>query len=62
MHSEEHLVLETDLAPKLKVGDAFYGIPSHICPTVALYSEAVVIRDGQTAETWPISRDRCVTI
>jgi D-serine deaminase-like pyridoxal phosphate-dependent protein len=62
MHSEEHLVLETDLAPKLKVGDALYGIPSHICPTVALYSEAVVVRDGQTAETWPITRERRLTV
>jgi D-serine deaminase-like pyridoxal phosphate-dependent protein len=62
MHSEEHLVIETAHARELQVGDCLFGIPWHICPTVALYSEAVVICGGQTVETWRITRDRCLTI
>ncbi len=33
--SEEHLVIETEKAATLSVGDVIYGIPRHICPTVA---------------------------
>ena len=36
MHSEEHLVLETPRAAEFKIGDVLYGVPWHICPTVAL--------------------------
>ncbi len=62
-HSEEHLVIETPRANQFSVGDVLYGIPRHICPTVALHSEAVVIRDGQAAERWKVaSRERRLTI
>ncbi|MGI8905481.1 MAG: D-TA family PLP-dependent enzyme [Candidatus Sumerlaeaceae bacterium] len=62
-HSEEHMVLETPRAGEFRVGDAFYGIPWHICPTVALHSEAVVIRDGSATETWKVTaRDRRISI
>lgn len=54
-HSEEHLVLETDRAGEFRVGDCLYGIPWHICPTVALYDEAVVVRDGHATETWKVA-------
>lgn len=63
VHSEEHLVLETPDASKFAVGDCLYGIPRHICPTVALHSEAVVIKEGQAAERWKIAaRNRMLTI
>ena len=62
-HSEEHLVLETIRANEFAVGDVLYGIPRHICPTVALHAEAVVIRNGMATERWKIaSRDRKLTI
>jgi D-serine deaminase-like pyridoxal phosphate-dependent protein len=62
-HSEEHLVLETPRAGEFKVGDALYGIPRHICPTVALYSEAVVVRAGRAVERWEVAaRGRRLTI
>jgi D-serine deaminase-like pyridoxal phosphate-dependent protein len=62
-HSEEHLVVESASAAEVNVGDALYGIPSHVCPTVALYMEANVIRDGRSAETWRVAaRDRRITI
>lgn len=62
-HNEEHLVIETSRAGSLKVGDRLCGIPWHICPTVALYSEAIVIRNGKAETTWKIvARDRKLTI
>ena len=63
MHSEEHLVLETDQASQLSVGDALYGIPWHICPTVALHAEAVVVENGVATAKWPIdARKRRLSI
>ena len=53
-HSEEHLVFEAPSAGALRVGDVLYGIPWHICPTVALYAEAVVIEDGAAGDRWAI--------
>ena len=62
MHSEEHLVVESPQADKFKIGDCLYGVPWHICPTVALYNSAIVIQNGNSAGTWNITRERCVTI
>lgn len=62
-HSEEHLVIETARAGDFPVGSVFYGIPRHICPTVALQSEVYVVRDGRVTETWPVAaRARRLTV
>ena len=62
-HNEEHLVLETAEAAGFKVGDCLYGIPWHICPTVALHSEAVVVENRKAAQRWKIvARERKLTI
>jgi len=62
-HSEEHLVIETTRAAELRPGDVVYGVPWHICPTVALHSTAVVIRDGRAAGQWKVTaRERVLTI
>jgi D-serine deaminase-like pyridoxal phosphate-dependent protein len=62
-HSEEHLVIESDRAGQFAVGDCLYGIPRHVCPTVALYSEATVIRNGRASEAWRVAaRERRLTI
>lgn len=61
-HSEEHLVVETSAAPDVKVGDVFYAFPKHICPTVALYNEAVVVRGGIASGRWEITRGRKLSI
>ncbi len=62
-HSEEHLVVETPRAAEYKVGDALFGIPRHICPTVALHSDAAVVRGGRAVERWKITaRERRLTI
>ena len=63
VHSEEHLAVETPLADKFSVGDCLYGIPWHICPTVALHAEAVVVRQNRAEERWKIaSRNRSLTV
>ena len=62
-HSEEHLVVETPHAAEFKVGDALFGIPRHICPTVALHSEAVVVRESRAVDRWKVTaRERRLTI
>ena len=63
MHSEEHLVIETPGASEFKIGDALYGVPWHICPTVALHSYANVVRDGRVTEQWRVAgRERIITV
>ncbi len=62
-HSEEHLVIETARAHEFAVGDCVYGIPWHICPTVALHSEAFVVQEGRAVTRWKITaRARRLTI
>lgn len=53
--SEEHLVIRVPAAGKHRIGDPWYGIPHHICPTVALYGQAQVVRDGRITEKWEIT-------
>lgn len=55
MHSEEHLVIETAQAEKWNIGDVLYGVPRHICPTVALYDEAWVVENGKAGATWTVT-------
>ncbi len=63
VHSEEHLAIETSQADRFHVGDALYGIPQHVCPTVALHRAAVVVRDGVASESWVVTaRDRVITV
>jgi D-threonine aldolase len=63
VHSEEHLVIETPHAGNFAVGDCVYGIPWHVCPTVALHSEAIVVRNARAEERWRVTaRDRVLTI
>jgi 3-hydroxy-D-aspartate aldolase len=62
-HSEEHLVVETSRANEFVVGDVLFGVPRHICPTVALHAEAVVIRNGIAEDRWKITaRNRMLTV
>lgn len=62
-HSEEHLVVESPLASRMAVGQCLFGLPWHICPTVALYSEALVICEGKVRDCWKITaRERRLTV
>lgn len=61
--SEEHLVLEAGAGHHFKVGDVLYGMPQHICPTVALYERAITIQNGSISGEWRIAaRDRTITV
>ena len=64
--SEEHWVFRMaagarDVAPR--VGDVLYVIPTHICPTSALYSSILMARDGEIADRWEVTaRDRKLSV
>ncbi|WP_324671780.1 D-TA family PLP-dependent enzyme [Hymenobacter sp. GOD-10R] len=61
--SEEHLVLEAGPNHGYKVGDLLYGLPYHICPTVALYERAITIQNQAPAGEWKtIARDRKINL
>jgi D-threonine aldolase len=65
--SEEHLVVEwnaeTGPSRNFQIGDVFYGIPYHICPTVALYERAFVVENGKVGGDWRnIARDRKLSV
>lgn len=53
--SEEHLILETKEASKYTIGDLFYAIPTHICPTVAKYKNVLTVVDGQITGSWAVA-------
>jgi len=62
-HNEEHLVIETPDAGRYHPGDVVYGIPVHICPTVARYESASVVEQGRCTGEWQIAaRNRRITV
>ena len=62
-HSEEHLVIESSAAAELDLGDCLYGLPWHICPTVALHSEATIVENGFGVAKWDVvARPRRLSI
>jgi D-serine deaminase-like pyridoxal phosphate-dependent protein len=61
-HSEEHMVLKTDGASSLKPGDVLYGVPYHICPTVALHDRVFVAEARHINGFWEMpARNRYIT-
>ena len=62
-HSEEHMMLKTTDTNMYKIGDILYGVPVHICPTVALYEYASVVQDQKIVTEWKITaRNKRITI
>jgi D-serine deaminase-like pyridoxal phosphate-dependent protein len=62
-HSEEHLVVQVPLGSPLHSGDLLYGLPFHICPTVALHERAYTIEDGHVTGEWRnVARDRKINL
>lgn len=60
--SEEHLVVEAGEGHSWKIGDVLYGIPFHICPTVALHERAYTVENQKITGEWrTIARDRKIT-
>lgn len=61
--NEEHLVLEVPDSSKYSIGQVFFGVPKHICPTVALYEKAFVIENGKLIDSWDvIARNRYINL
>lgn len=61
-HSEEHLVLKVKGENNYQVGDVLYGVPFHICPTVALHDSVIVVRGNKAVDRWSnLSRNRKIT-
>ncbi|WP_412468483.1 D-TA family PLP-dependent enzyme [Pedobacter sp. KLB.chiD] len=61
--SEEHLVLRNTTPENYLPGDMLYGLPYHVCPTVALHEKAICLKADQSIEYWEIiSRKRKITI
>jgi D-serine deaminase-like pyridoxal phosphate-dependent protein len=61
--SEEHLVVETGEDADYKTGDVLYGLPYHICPTVALYERVFTVENQKVSGEWKnIARDRKISI
>jgi D-serine deaminase-like pyridoxal phosphate-dependent protein len=53
--SEEHGVCEIpDGEPGFEVGDRVEIIPNHICPTVNLMNNLIIVRDGKIVDTWKV--------
>jgi D-serine deaminase-like pyridoxal phosphate-dependent protein len=61
--SEEHLVVEAGADHGYKIGDIFYGVPIHICPTVAQYERAYTIENHLVTGFFKnTARDRFLTV
>lgn len=61
--SEEHLVMDAGAGHGYQPGDVLYGIPYHICPTVALYERAYTVENGKLTGEWKIdARDRKISV
>jgi D-serine deaminase-like pyridoxal phosphate-dependent protein len=53
--SEEHLRVRLPATHReVRLGDTFYVVPQHVCTTVALYDEALIVEDGAIVDCWPI--------
>ncbi|MFO0935738.1 MAG: D-TA family PLP-dependent enzyme [Gemmataceae bacterium] len=62
-HNEEHYIVEVPNPDRWQIGDFAYAVPIHICPTVALYREALTAEGGRITGQWSIvARDRKLTI
>jgi D-serine deaminase-like pyridoxal phosphate-dependent protein len=62
-HSEEHLMVEVQNGKSLSIGEVLYGMPIHICPTVALYENVLLSEGGEITDKWPVTaRVRKLTV
>ena len=59
LQNEEHFVVRSPHAQDFTPGDVVYAMPAHVCPTVALHRQALVVENGQVVDRWDIvARDR----
>ena len=61
--SEEHWTFRMNEGKRPEIGEVVYVIPTHICPTTALYPEILIARNGMISNSWPVTaRNRKITI
>jgi D-threonine aldolase len=61
-HSEEHLIAEVPENHNYEIGDVFYGVLYHICPTCALYDTAIIVDNHEVVGEWKIiARNRKIS-
>ncbi len=53
--SEEHLVVECNEPEKYTIGDVFYVIPIHICPTVIKYKSVFTVIKNEVTNSWQVA-------
>jgi D-serine deaminase-like pyridoxal phosphate-dependent protein len=54
--SEEHgVVVLPPEDQRIAIGDHVEIIPNHVCPSVNLMDELVIVRDGQVIDTWRVA-------
>lgn len=54
--SEEHgVVIVPEGDPGFAIGETVEIIPNHVCPTVNLMDEIVIVRDGRVIDRWKIA-------
>jgi D-serine deaminase-like pyridoxal phosphate-dependent protein len=62
-HSEEHLMLQAGKGNRYKVGDVLYGVPFHVCPTVALHETLTVVENNRVVGSWNVvARKRKISV
>ena len=62
-HSEEHMVLKVPDSSLFSLGQVLYGVPWHICPSVALYDKAWLVENNKVVGFWKvIARTREISI
>jgi D-serine deaminase-like pyridoxal phosphate-dependent protein len=61
--SEEHLSIRVPESSPFAIGDVLYGLPYHICPTVALYERAATVVNHRATGEWRmVARDRVINV
>ena len=61
--SEEHLVIRCPDTSNYEIGDCFYAIPVHVCPTVAKYPKLLTVENGEITGSWQVAaRDHQLSI
>ncbi|MEM1339048.1 MAG: D-TA family PLP-dependent enzyme [Bacteroidota bacterium] len=61
--SEEHFVVAVRNPERYEIGDVFYAVPMHVCPTVAKYPEVKVVKNRKVTARWKVAaRDHKITI
>jgi D-serine deaminase-like pyridoxal phosphate-dependent protein len=62
-HSEEHWVFRMTEGPCPSIGTILHVIPTHICPTTALYPGVYAVREGRLVNYWEVeARNRKISI